>query len=161
MNRGIAIGGPFLKGHKLVVFLDGKADLTAFQESIHPIKVAWDGHEILRMDGDVVQEQGVAELYRHPPQTVLLDDAQVDKLDGDKKWWHKDFKTRWSGSVQSVYHFKFAEHIEMFLASNSNLEVVLKMPPQANQAGYCGNFNGDPDDDASGPGKAIGEKLDA
>jgi len=165
MQRGIAIGGPFMKDHKLIAFLEGKADVMALQESVHPIKVAWDGKEILTQDGDVVKEQDICELHRHPPQTMLLEDEQIDKLDGNHKWWHKNFKSRWQSTVQSVYHFKCAQNVEIFLASHSNLEVVIKMPPQENQAGYCGNFNGNPEDDvrysADGKPTAAGEMLDA
>lgn len=164
MQRGIAIGGPFLKGHNLVAFLEGKADVSALGNAF-PIKVAWDGKEVLTKDGDVVKQQGICELHRYPPQTMLLDDEETDKLDGNHQWWHKDFKNRWKTSVHSVYRFKCAENVEIFLASHQNLEVIIKMPKQEGQAGYCGNFNGNPRDDSKQSegsyAKAIGEMLEA
>jgi len=45
-----------------------------------------------------------------------------------------------------LVHNDTPEKVEVWMADGFEA-FLLKMPPQTNQGGYCGNFNGDPSDD--------------
>merc|ERR1719161_1567137 len=46
--------------------------------------------------------------------------------------------------AEDHYHFKLPEHVEIFA---SGRYLLIKMPKHPNMKGWCGNFNGEPEDD--------------
>jgi len=125
-NFGIAIGGEYLKDHRLVAWIPGGRG---------QIKVKWDDEEILKEDGQAFKEDNLCDLHRHAPKTKLLDEEELKKLDGKHDWWEKNFngngmgsgKKHWQNSRHSVYHFKLPGGVEMWLTSHDNMEVLVKI----------------------------------
>jgi len=140
---GLAVGGDWMKGHKLIIHEKKGAH--------HDLRVLLDGEEILKKDGDEKRLEGICELHRHPKGSLMPSEDEFTELDG-KHWWWRDFGRKRFEDKQrgSGYHFKLPKNVEIFIISRDNLGILIKMSPQIHQGGYCGNFNGDPDDDHSG-----------
>merc|ERR1719235_1373587 len=158
LMAGIAIGGDYLNGHTLVAFSNDAAISKP-----KPVKVWWDGKEILTKDGEEFKEAGV-ELYRYNAKDFKPNEEDAKKLDGPFEWWEKvDVGGRFARADYGAYVFKLPEDVEIQLVGFDAMTLFIKMPKQPNQAGFCGNFDGNPENEQKEPGRdkeAIGEKLE-
>jgi len=155
--RGIAVGGELLSGHVLLV--TGNAGSA---------KVLWDGTEILTEDDTEHIEAG-AKLYRQTQSEHLPTEEEIRELDGQHNWWESNVGTGLGGNgaqtgwtnpkMNRVYSFLLPQSVEIFVTGYDELEVLIKMPKQAEQGGWCGNFNGNADDDQETPGKINDKKA--
>jgi len=161
--RGIAFGGPFLQGHTLMMLNQN---------------VTWDGKPILEKMGDTFKETGLASLSRVPKNQWFKTDpdffdnvynntrVQRQRFNEDKKWWTYGA----DGPNLGAMRFKLPYDVEGWITSvNRGMQLLLKMPSQPGQCGYCGNFDGNASNDESpekvrfwlGARKAAGCGLDA
>jgi len=145
--HGVATGGEFLKGHTLAIH--GRDHKSG--------EVLFDGKSILTKDGDKHIVEGVCELYRYKSKTVVPDEKEMDELDGKHNWWKSGgAKKAFESTSSPLYHFKFNKGVELYVMWHKSMNLLLKMSSQEKQGGYCGNFNGDPDDDQKHPGRSGG-----
>jgi len=149
--RGVAVAGPFLNGHRLEALNNGKGDIS----------VSWDGGPILTNPGDVFSAHGVT-LKRTNRASYLPTDDQLKKFMGkiNHRWFSMDTVLKSWKDGTDVYIFEFPEALEIFMTSSAlqakghaqiAVEVVIRMPPQPNQGGWCGDFNGIKGDDSIAP----------
>ncbi|CAE7235085.1 unnamed protein product [Symbiodinium natans] len=140
---GFAAGGPFLFGHTLVVW---KEDYN------QPLKVSWDGELILQDDVSEFhfeQQPGVLDAYRRQSWDADVFDDRVLSLRTHMQFAVGTFPERFVTLPETgIYMFKLPRNIAVSLTGVDFMSVVVSMPPEAGQGGYCGDFNGDPDDDA-------------
>jgi hypothetical protein len=119
VTKQIAVGGPFLQGHKLIVgeehtFWDGQLVLTSFPSVFNApgglCNIVYDAHGENLQAGREGKSFHV--LHITLPNQVTM---QIN---------------RWNEPGEGRY-----------------INVKITMPPQAGQDGDCGNFNGNPADD--------------
>jgi len=146
---GFAVGGPFLLGHTLVVYNGGLKNSSAMGE----LRVLFDGQPILAD----VDEKGNAEFQepfilwaaRRAEWTPSLHEKAVLDLDPDFDFDFGPWADRFEKApADGVYLFRLAKDVVITVTSADFMSLVLKMKPEADgQSGFCGNFNGDADDD--------------
>lgn len=141
---GVAIGGRFLGGHRLVAYSTSPAsDSVTTWRDVKTV-VQWDGQAILTKDKDRFEQSGVY-LSRDLGKIDGLSEEAYNELVKELSN-QKGYKGKWEGVP--VYAFRLPRKVEIFLASSvQGLQVVIKMPPQKGQEGWCGNFNGNKADD--------------
>lgn len=138
---GFAAGGPFLQGHRLVVFKDSEHG---------PVHVTFDGTEILQAEVDEFHnsEVGVSAYRRENWDPELFDD-RILNLRTKMPFTIGDFEDRFKNLVTTgVYLITLPNQLHVTITGVDFLSLVISMPKQGGETGYCGNFNGDPDDDA-------------
>lgn len=146
--QGIAISGGAIGSHVLVATRD--------PNNYGAMRVLWNGHPILAKSGDSLVANGI-ELRRGTGATYLPPEDELKKIfgtaGGAKNFFNMGNVLEAWITGKDVYTFKFPGKIEIHmlwsrLPGEATAEVLLKMPPQAKQGGWCGNFNGNPGDDA-------------
>lgn len=138
---GFAAGGPFLDGHVLTVWKEAYDG---------PLKVAWDGEMILQ---DAVSEFHVespaVDAYRRQSWDADVFDDRILSLRTHMRFAIGTFPERFVTLPETgIYMFKLPNNIAVSLTGVDFMSLVISMPPEAGQSGYCGDFNGNPDDDA-------------
>merc|ERR1719331_2944681 len=117
--------------------------------------IKWDGQIILQTGPDAKfspQPGSGIQFVRSTGGTHLPSKAVMDKA--CKK------HTKFVGYTQicldawkttDVYTFRLPMKVEIFVIAPSQrlptVQLLIKMPPQYNQSGFCGNFNGKAEDD--------------
>merc|ERR1719161_2066407 len=141
---GFAVGGDFLKGHSLVMIMQGKLGMK-----VSHFDVLLDGKQILKEKGSQEHIPGVLDAqYRTGVSTDEIQEAVMKDLPEFQK--SKDQGAsylRISGQLginKDHFHFKLPEHVEIFADARY---ILIKMPKRPNMKGWCGNFNGEPEDD--------------
>lgn len=154
---GFAAGGAFMRGHTLIVYND--------TERGH-LQAVFDGRPILNGTVDEFHEDGILEANKDDEWAAeryndrILDLRTEAKFDiGD---WHERFLGRPEGGL---YVLKLPSEVEVTITGVDFMSMVITMPrPQGAQSGYCGNFNGEAEDDARPVvpswNAPIGEDLD-
>ena len=137
---GLAASGDFLSGHRLVVMRDTKnGDIT----------VTYDGTEILKEPVDTFDVSGVLKAYRRDTWDSDLFDDRILSMRTRMPFALGDFEDRFKNLPEKgIYLFKLPNHIDITVTPVDWLSIVISMPPQAGQTGYCGNFNYLAEDDA-------------
>jgi len=144
---GFAVGGPFLSGHTLVAWKEHwDSDL----------KVTFDGELILQEQESEYHFQPnpgfpkVMDAFRRQSWDPSVFDNRILNLRSTFQFGIGKFPDRFLTLPETgVYMFKLPANIDVTLTGVDFMSAVISMPPQAaGQGGYCGNFNGDPDDDA-------------
>jgi len=152
--RGVRVAGPFLSGHYLEALNDGTGD----------IKVTWDGKPVLTQPGDTFSADGVTLRRTNRASYLPTDDQLKEAFEKVKEsWFAMDTVIKNWKDGTDVFIFEFPDAVDIFMTS-SNLqgsqlkdrepgqptniaaEIVIRMPPQPHQGGWCGNFNGKKDD---------------
>lgn len=118
VTKELAIGGPFLQGHTLIIgatsaLWDNQPILTTFPSEFHLpglVDIRYDPY------GEVMQDDRVGKPL-HVVHAALPGGVQLQI-------------NRWNEPREDHY-----------------INVKITMPPQPNQDGHCGNFNGNPADD--------------
>eukprot|EP00931_Biecheleriopsis_adriatica_P040531 TRINITY_DN2322_c0_g1_i1.p1 TRINITY_DN2322_c0_g1~~TRINITY_DN2322_c0_g1_i1.p1 ORF type:complete len:588 (+),score=125.02 TRINITY_DN2322_c0_g1_i1:81-1844(+) len=156
---GFAVGGPFMKGHNLTVYSSRAGG---------PLRVSFDRKPILQGKNSRYSDQsGLLEAYRREDWDSTLFDDDILNLRTNMKFAIGEFPDRFlTLPKHGVFLFKFADSVQVTLTGVDYMSVVISMAAQAGgQGGYCGNFNGEPDDDAEPVvpswDRPIGENLDA
>merc|ERR1712012_585203 len=137
---GFAVGGPFLKGHKLVVRKTSPFTLDA----------TCDGQPILSnvSDSEVFRIDDVIEGYRSQKWNATLHSDDVLAVRTQIRFAVGPWPERFSEPVGGLYLFKLPGDVEVTVTGADFMSLVITMPPQAGgQAGYCGNFDGNVADD--------------
>lgn len=130
-SKGLAAGGPWLGGHKLVVLqkTGGKHD---------PLTFYWDGKEVAGEDkqGFVYKELVDIKKSDSPPEHLQLLPKGTRKLARDG--WRKG----------SHWHVKLPNNVILTLQTWDTLVALIRMPKSDSGAtGMCGNMNGNKEDD--------------
>jgi len=106
------------------------------------IVVSWDGKKILESDGTIEPARGVElsrgkEFVKIKDSDLNQDVLKMSNMGAGHSWYNHD----------TVYHFKLPGNVEV-LTTLKWLRAVgfIKMPPQSGQDGWCGNFDGKPED---------------
>jgi hypothetical protein len=151
--RGVRVAGPFLGGHYLEAHNNGAG----------AILVTWDGKPVLTQPGDTFRADGVT-LRRTNRASYLPTDDQLKEAfkKVSEAWFAMDFVIKNWKDGTDVFIFEFPDAVDIFMTSsalqggdlgrcnqeNCNVaaEIVIRMPPQPHQGGWCGNFNGKKDD---------------
>jgi len=136
---GIAVGGDFLQGHMLVLRKVGD----------NAIEATFDDQLIL---ADAVAEHhvpGVVDGYRSEEWQAGLHSDDVLKVRTEMQFDIGPWPERFLGRPQGgLYLFRFPEGVELTVTGVDHMTMVLTMPPaRGGQGGYCGNFNGEQEDD--------------
>ena len=137
---GLAASGDFLSGHRLVVMRDTiNGNIT----------VTYDGTEILKESVDTFDVSGVLKAYRRDTWDSDLFDDRILSMRTRMPFTLGDFADRFKNLPdKGIYLFKLPNHIDITVTPVDWLSIVISMPPQAGQTGYCGNFNNLAEDDA-------------
>jgi len=145
--QGVAVGGSFLRGHKLLAYRDGRDG----NGRGGTIRVFWDGQEGSQSFPEWVQFQEDKGSNHLPSEAVL------------RKVFGKNFcrscldKTLKAWRNSNIYTFKLPGEVEIFIQMDTfsatssmrkSVAVLVKMPPKGSHGGWCGNFNGIADDDS-------------
>mmetsp|Transcript_20748 Transcript_20748/g.58377 ORF Transcript_20748/g.58377 Transcript_20748/m.58377 type:complete len:1037 (-) Transcript_20748:75-3185(-) len=155
--QAIAVGGPFMQGHKLIVRKTGPETLEA----------TFDGKMILQQAVDMFSKPNIVTAYRGMSWNATMHNGDVLKVHTEHGFefgaWPERFLRR---PVGGIYLFKLPGDVEITLTGSAFMSVVIIMPPQSGgQAGYCGNFNGLAADDftpvSPSWNRPAGEYLDA
>lgn len=157
---GVAISGSFIGHHKLIAY--NSWDLQDQQGKKNPFKgsVTWDGKRIQKRDGETNPMRGV-KLTLQPGKHFFGDLKKVFENtrlhDAMRALIH-----RWSTSTSNRVHlFELPKQVKVWIiftvadhnqrdTQSPGAEVLIQMPSFRDQAGYCGNFNGNPSDDKVG-----------
>lgn len=146
---GIAIGGPFMLNHTLVLFG------TAFHND-GQMRAFYDGNQILSsldVDGNAdFSSEWVKGSRRAQWEPALHNEAVLNikpAIEFDVGPWRSRFE---GGPSGGLFMFRFARHVEVTATGVDFLSAVIHMPKQpGGQSGYCGDFDGNPDDDFDPP----------
>mmetsp|Transcript_162166 Transcript_162166/g.520055 ORF Transcript_162166/g.520055 Transcript_162166/m.520055 type:complete len:424 (+) Transcript_162166:1024-2295(+) len=143
-----AMGGPFMKGHVLVVYNSG---LLADQPK-DEVRVLFNGEPILTeadsASGAEFELPFVLWAARRQEWDTSMHDQAILEIDPIIRWAVGPWPERFSKTpLGGLFLFRLPNDIEVTVTAVDFLSVVVKMAPVAGQAGYCGNFNGDPSDD--------------
>jgi len=122
VTKSIAIGGPFLKGHKLIV---------AVRSTI------WDGQQVLTGFPSDFSVPRLVDMHYNNVGTLLQNGRQGKAL----HIVHIRLEDRTSEGIQIQVN-RWMEPME-----GDYMNVMIKMRRQTNQDGHCGNFNGNREDD--------------
>lgn len=146
--QGIAVSGNVLGSHTLIAYRTS----TGFQ-------VLWDGDPVLTQSRQTVEPTAGVKLYRFPGSAYIPPEAELRKIfskaEQGKNWFSAGTViNHWKSTTKDVFTFKLPGRIEIMVTAsmldtqgNAVAEVMVKMPPQSGQGGWCGNFNGNARDD--------------
>jgi len=140
--QGVAVGGPFLGSSKLVAYRRGENG---------DMNVRWNGQEILKTDNSKFEQSG-AKLYRSRGLANMPPEGLLKSVFG-KRWFASQLDTvmkMWKESI--TYTFKLPSKVEIYMVfckmlGTPSVQVLVKMPPNGEHGGWCGNFNGDKGDE--------------
>jgi len=153
--EAIAVGGPFLGNKTLIV---GKT-------APEVVEAYFDGEKILSQERDKFEVSGVVEGHRSPTWNATLHNDDALAVRTQIKFAVGPWPERFLDPVGGLFLFKLPKNVELTITGIDFMSVVLTMPPQADQGGYCGNFNGDVEDDFQPTGLSfhtpIGKDLGA
>eukprot|EP00418_Pyrodinium_bahamense_P059511 CAMPEP_0179186740 /NCGR_PEP_ID=MMETSP0796-20121207/92632_1 /TAXON_ID=73915 /ORGANISM="Pyrodinium bahamense, Strain pbaha01" /LENGTH=685 /DNA_ID=CAMNT_0020890753 /DNA_START=81 /DNA_END=2136 /DNA_ORIENTATION=+ len=126
---GVALGGPLIKGHTLIVTYVGP------EKGYKGFKALWNGRPILA---------------GYP--SSFSDDVLTAKLDAmDPQEYHREGRHTigGTGGLLPSYLFRLAPDITVYvLVGPDNVNIVIEMPKlPGQQDGWCGNFNCAGEDD--------------
>jgi len=143
---GLAVGGPFMEGHVLVVLAGGNGQasgrFTAF----------YDGEAILEegAEGDFASpdEGQTLRASKRKDWVPALHDATILEVRPAIEFAVGPWKSRFQdGPKGGLFFFRLPDGVEITATGVDFMSAVLKMSQQENHAGYCGNFNGNATDD--------------
>jgi len=152
--RGVRVAGPFLSGHYLEALNNGAG----------AILVTWDGKPVLTQPGDTFSADGVTLRRTNRASYLPTDDQLKEAFEKVREsWFAMDTVIKNWKDGTDVFIFEFPDAVDIFMTSSSlqgsqlkdrepgqptNIaaEIVIRMPPQPHQGGWCGNFNGKKDD---------------
>lgn len=154
----LAIGGSFLSGHVLIVHnpMDGG-----------PLQALLDGVPILNETTSEFHEAGVLDAYRSASWDSSRFNNEVLNVTTQMPFeigpWASRFERNDTGGL---YMFSLPNRIQVTVSGVDWMSAVVSMVAiPAGQSGYCGNFNGNPDDDAEPVvpswNRPIGDNLQA
>mmetsp|Transcript_101228 Transcript_101228/g.179811 ORF Transcript_101228/g.179811 Transcript_101228/m.179811 type:complete len:905 (+) Transcript_101228:61-2775(+) len=137
--EAVAVGGPFMGNRTLIVRKTSPWEINAFL----------DGEAVFEVGSDEFQLDGVVHGFKSETWNATLHNDDVLKVRTQMQFamgpWPERFMNRPPGGL---YLFKLPENVELTVTGSDILTAVLTMPVQTDgQSGYCGNFNGDADDD--------------
>jgi len=126
---GVALGGPLIKGHTLIVTYVGP------EKGYKGFKVLWNGQSILA---------------EYP--SMYSDDVLTAKLDAmDPQEYHREGRHTIGGTrgLLPSYLFRFVPDLTVYvLVGPDNVNIVIETPKLSGQQdGWCGNFNCAGEDD--------------
>lgn len=137
---GFAASGSFMSDHRLVLMRETKEG---------PIKVTYDGVEILQEPGASFDVAGVMKAYRRNSWDSDLFDDRILSMRTRMNFTLGSFDDRFKNlPSEGIYLFRFPGLVDVTITGVDWLSAVISMPAQAGQTGYCGNFNEDAEDDA-------------
>lgn len=151
----VGFSGDWMKGHKLII------------AGTHENK-GWygefDGKRVLEKSGETFKRDGLCEVSRLSPKDLQLTDEQLKELDAghDDGWWKGKVESIMKGKAWKggFFYLKLPNLVEVFIGHGDATEMIIRMQAQPDQGGYCGNFNGDPNDDTTdGKGGRTGAKA--
>lgn len=137
--QGLAIGGPFMRGHRLIV---KKTSPTTLQAS-------FDGEDILVQATDEFHVKDIVDGFRREEWNASLHNEGILKVRTEIQFSVGPWPERFIGSpAGGLYLLRLPGEVEVTITGVDFMSVVITMPPQlGGQGGYCGNFNGDEVDD--------------
>eukprot|EP00930_Biecheleria_cincta_P098791 TRINITY_DN9043_c0_g1_i1.p1 TRINITY_DN9043_c0_g1~~TRINITY_DN9043_c0_g1_i1.p1 ORF type:complete len:536 (-),score=99.77 TRINITY_DN9043_c0_g1_i1:463-2034(-) len=154
---GLAVGGPFLRGHKLLAYSTSSST---------EMQVFFDDQQILQQEHSDYRDAQFLEAYRRKAFNRSVFDDRILDLRTRMKFEIGSFPDRFQSLPKGgIYLLKFPMNVAVTLTGVDFMSAVISMAAQAGgQGGYCGNFNGNADDDAEPVvpswDKPIGEDLE-
>jgi hypothetical protein len=145
--QGVAVAGSAMNGNTLVAYRDAS--------NWNTMKVLWNDKSVLESEGSEFKQDGV-ELYRVVGNKYLPAQQELEKIfeipDKEKNWYDLGRTIESWKTHRNVYTFKLPGKLEIYMiwsrqTGEAAAEVLIKMPPQVGQGGWCGNFNGKKGDD--------------
>jgi len=128
VTEGFAVGGPFLKGHRLNVLKNGG----------HP-KVLVDGKEVKMAKGSKFSSKDKV------VQVEFLDKVEPYKDDKVKLEWSNTHtgKNGLRFDAEGQYALKLPLGVVVYISQEDSMSIIIKMPKVSGQDGLCGNFDDD------------------
>ena len=137
---GFAASGSFMSDNRLVVLRDTKDG---------PIRVTYDGAEILHQADTSFEVNGVMKAYRRNSWDSDLFDDRILSLRTRMNFTLGDFADRFKNlPTEGIYLFRLPNQIDVTITGVDWLSVIISMPAQAGQSGFCGDFDGFAENDA-------------
>mmetsp|Transcript_81189 Transcript_81189/g.188599 ORF Transcript_81189/g.188599 Transcript_81189/m.188599 type:complete len:350 (+) Transcript_81189:1-1050(+) len=138
---GFAVGGPFMQGHTVLLVKDNETAVP---------KALFDGVPILTKAVDEFDEPGVVQAHRTQDWDPNVHNSRILTIRTEMKFAIVDeFKDRFLGVPPGgIFVFNLPGGTEVTVTGVDFMSMVIAMAPSSGtQGGYCGNFNGIPDDD--------------
>lgn len=151
--QGVAIRGDFLAGHKVLAYRDGR-------NGAQPggIRVFWDDQEVLM--GSTSFEFYDVKMHRDTGSKHLPSEEVLRKIFTKPFSRHSIGKVLGAWTRSSIYSIKLPQKVEVFLIVDTfgptasirkSIQVLINMPPKGTHGGWCGNFNGNENDESNSP----------
>jgi len=116
------------------------------------LEVLFDGARILSEEVDEFREPGILDARRDREWDSERHNDRILDMRTEAKFNIGPFRDRFAGKpTGGLFSLKLPDGIEMTITGVDFMSVVITMPrPQGahRQGGFCGNLNGDPEDDA-------------
>jgi len=149
---GIAVGGTFMENHTLVIYnstMDDGSPKTG-------LTVLFDGQPILAN----LDDKGNAEFEfplllwaaRRSDFSPSVHDREILDMSPGIEWDVGSWASRFSDApAAGIFVLKFPMGVELTVTGVDFMSAVVKMPRLGAQSGYCGNFDGNADDEFDPP----------
>mmetsp|Transcript_11685 Transcript_11685/g.27447 ORF Transcript_11685/g.27447 Transcript_11685/m.27447 type:complete len:443 (-) Transcript_11685:127-1455(-) len=153
----LAVGGDFLSGHTVVLYKDMEDELI----------VLYDGQPILPLGNSTFTAAGIVEGIRTDVWRADLHNGDILEMRTELQFDTGPWPERFLGSPKGgVVLLRFPQGVEVTATGVNFMSTVITMAAQeGGQGGYCGNFNGDAEDDAEPLGPSfnvpMGPDLDS
>jgi len=143
--EALAVGGPFIGNRTLVVRKTSPWEIDAFLDGVAVF------------EEDEFHLDGVLDGYKSKTWNATLHNEDVLKVRTQMQFsvgpWPERFLQSPPGGL---FLFRLPENVEITVTGSDILTAVVTMPVQlGGQSGYCGNFNGDADDDFFAVGPSV------
>lgn len=152
---GIQMRGAWLGNHILRAEKQGNSHSHNAQ-----FVVTWDNRRILTRSTETQTPMGGVVLKRMPKNTMTPKENEVKKMapKGKDKYFINQLNRITKGGHGGSFYFKLPHGVELFFSGADGMVLLIKIPRIPNMAGYCGNWNGNANDDFpknDGPQKAL------
>jgi len=136
----MAVGGDFLSRHTVVLYKDMDAEL----------RVLYNGLPILPKGNSTFTVDGIVEGIRSDVWRADLHNGDILEMRTELQFEIGPWPERFLGNpMGGVVLLRFPQGVEITATGVNFMSTVITMAAQdGGQGGYCGNFNGDAEDDA-------------
>lgn len=155
--QGVAVSGDFMGGDVLIAYRD--------PDNWGQFRTLWNGKDILTTQGSETHPKEGVDLHRRSGSDYLPDremmKAIFDVAGREKNFFNSDEQLGKWQAANNVYTFQLPRKVEIVttlstLPGDPAAQVLVKMPKQDYQGGWCGDFNGNKNDDGTSKNAGLG-----
>jgi len=139
---GLAVGGPFMRGHTLIVY-NASDDGSVLHAEYDQIPI------LLGVNDEFHDEATGVSAWRSSEWNAEMHDSTILDLRTQTRFDIGPWPERFTGSPQGgLFLLRLPNNVEITITGVDFMSAVVTMAPQPNgQSGYCGDFNGEAADD--------------